>query len=63
MCRWTPWRKMGMISEIKGQAVALMNDPAVWSEVEALASALAKDMVLTGQQIEAIVRRSILPSG
>jgi hypothetical protein len=45
-----------MISRIKRRAAALMDKPAIWAQVEAVAAALAEKTVLSGAQVEAILQ-------
>jgi hypothetical protein len=45
-----------MILRIKRRAAALMDDPAIWAQVEAVAAALAEKTVLSGAEVEAILQ-------
>ncbi len=56
LCRWTPRRKGGLTTGIKRRAKALMNDPSIWREVEAVAKALVEHEEMSGAQVEAVIR-------
>jgi hypothetical protein len=49
------WRER-MTSRIKRRAAALMNDPAIWAQVEAVAAALVEKTELSGAQVDAILQ-------
>ena len=53
---YPPRRKWNTVSRIKRRAAALMDDPAIWAQVEAVATALAEQKELSGAQVEAILR-------
>jgi hypothetical protein len=49
-------RKWDTVSRIKSRAAALMDDPAIWAQVEAVAVALVEKTVLSGAEVEAILQ-------
>ena len=51
LCFGNPRRKGAIVSRIKRRAAALMDKPAIWAQVEAVAAALAEKTVLSGAQV------------